>query len=122
MHINCNPHGEPIHKRYTIGKLCLGRWGGGSTREILTVNTGFNKFAQSLIVWSCHARCTLPFCRAEGEYIREMPSVTKRAQGKRSPLSLSPRLTGIKRNLPNNVEYTVPKHCLGARKRAQATY
>ena len=41
------------------------------------VNTGFNKFAQSLIVWSCHARCTLPFCRAEGEYIREMPSVTK---------------------------------------------
>lgn len=29
-------------------------------REILSVNTGFSKFTQSLIVWSCHTSCTLP--------------------------------------------------------------
>ena len=33
---------------------------GREYREILSVNTGFNNFAQSLIVWTCHASGILP--------------------------------------------------------------
>lgn len=75
------------------------------------VNTGFNKFAQSLIVWSCHASCTLPSAGLRENKL-ERCKFNKNASCKMVCFFLKPFFPlpmgwGRARDLLKNMEYTV---------------
>lgn len=95
-------------------------WGGGEgdAREILGVNTGFNKLTQSLIVWSCHTSCTLPSAGLKENKLQRC-KFNKKGSWKMVrffPKVLFPsnhRLTEKKKgggsNLRKNMEYTAAR-------------